>query len=205
MSGFDENIVREYFEMNGFFVRQVPKYSTRSRKKGPDEAVALMINKPEAVKEQSVANFQLFSADMESIQQAVVVIRSWYLCEFSPELLKSSSKLFNYLKKNAFNQSKAYFIKESFEDDKIWESVSNSYTNIIVLPGLPSNDPHRSESIDILKTNGIDGIITYSTILESLLRQVQVNNIYQKSDLLQLMRILKIYNMVKDPQMTLFQ
>ena len=205
MSGFDENIVREYFELNGFFVRLVPKYSTRSRKKGPDEAVALMINKPEAVKEQSIANFQLFSADMESIQQAVVVVRSWYLREFSPELLKSSSKLFNYLKKNVFNQSKAYFIKESFEDDKIWESVSNSYTHIIVLPGLPSNDPHRSESIDILKTNGIDGIITYSTILESLLRQVQANNIYEKSDLLQLMRILKIYNMVKDPQMTLFQ
>ena len=205
MSGFDENIVREYFELNGFFVRQVPQYSTRSRKKGPDEAVALMINKPEAVKEQSITNFQLFSADMESIQQAVVVVRSWYLSEFSPELLKSSSKLFNFLKKNAFNQSEAYFSKESFEDLKIWESVSNSYSNIIVLPGLPSNDPHRSESIDILKTNGIDGIITYSTILESLLRQVQANNIYQKSDLLQLMRILKIYNMVKDPQMTLFQ
>ena len=102
MSGFDENIVREYFELNGFFVRQVPKYSVRTRKKVPDEAVALMINKPEAVKEQSIANFQLFSADMESIQQAVVVVRSWYLSEFSPELLKSSSKLFNFLKKNVF-------------------------------------------------------------------------------------------------------
>ena len=191
--------------MNGFFVRQVPKYSIRSRKKGPIEAVALMINKPEAVKEQSIANFQLFSADMESIQQAVVVVRSWYLSEFSPELLKSSSKLFNFLKKNVFNQSEEYFSKESFENDKIWESISNSYSNIIVLPGLPSNDPHRSESIKILKANGIDGIITYSTVLESLLRQVQANIIYQKSDLLQLMRILKIYNMVKDPQMTLFQ
>ena len=169
------------------------------------EAVALMINKPEAEKEQSITNFQLFSADMESIKQAVVVVRSWYLSEFSPELLKSSSKLFNFLKKNVFNQSEEYFSKESFENDKIWESISNSYSNIIVLPGLPSNDPHRSESIEILKANGIDGIITYSTVLESLLRQVQANIIYQKSDLLQLMRILKIYNMVKDPQMTLFQ
>ena len=178
MSGFDENIVREYFELNGFFVRQVPKYSIQSRKKSFNEVVALLINKPDVIKEQTITNFQLFSADMESIQKAVVVVRSWYLSEFS---------------------------KESFENDKIWESISNSYSNIIVLPGLPSNDPHRSESIKILKANGIDGIITYSTVLESLLRQVQANIIYQKSDLLQLMRILKIYNMVKDPQMTLFQ
>ena len=205
MSGFDENIVREYFELNGFFVRQVPKYSIQSRKKSFNEVVALLINKPDVIKEQTITNFQLFSADMESIQKAVVVVRSWYLCEFSPELLKSSSKLFNFLKKNVFNQSEEYFSKESFENDKIWESISNSYSNIIVLPGLPSNDPHRSESIEILKANGIDGIITYSTVLESLLRQVQANIIYQKSDLLQLMRILKIYNMVKDPQMTLFQ
>ncbi|MCH2036602.1 MAG: hypothetical protein MK120_06600, partial [Puniceicoccaceae bacterium] len=200
MSGFDENIVREYFELNGFFVRQVPKYSIQSRKKSFNEVVALLINKPDVIKEQTITNFQLFSADMESIQKAVVVVRSWYLSEFSPELLKSSSKLFNFLKKNVFNQSEEYFSKESFENDKIWESISNSYSNIIVLPGLPSNDPHRSESIEILKANGIDGIITYSTVLESLLRQVQANIIYQKSDLLQLMRILKIYNMVKDPQ-----
>ena len=205
MSGFDENIVREYFELNGFFVRQVPKYSIQSRKKSFNEVVALLINKPDVINEQTFTNFQLFSADMESIQKAVVVVRSWYLSEFSPELLKSSSKLFNFLKKNVFNQSEEYFSKESFENDKIWESISNSYSNIIVLPGLPSNDPHRSESIEILKANGIDGIITYSTVLESLLRQVQANIIYQKSDLLQLMRILKIYNMVKDPQMTLFQ
>ena len=205
MSGFDENIVREYFELNGFFVRQVPKYSIQSRKNSFNEVVALLINKPDVIKEQTITNFQLFSADMESIQKAVVVVRSWYLSEFSPELLKSSSKLFNFLKKNVFNQSEEYFSKESFENDKIWESISNSYSNIIVLPGLPSNDPHRSESIEILKANGIDGIITYSTVLESLLRQVQANIIYQKSDLLQLMRILKIYNMVKDPQMTLFQ
>jgi hypothetical protein len=26
MAGFDENIVREYFELNGFFVRQLRKY-----------------------------------------------------------------------------------------------------------------------------------------------------------------------------------
>ncbi len=46
--------------------------------------------------------------------------------------------------------------------------------------------------------------ITFSTILENLLRNVEVNHSYQKSDLLQMMRILKIYDMVKEPQMNLF-
>ena len=51
----------------------------------------------------------------------------------------------------------------------------------------------------------MDGIVAFSTILESLLRQVEVNHSYQKSELLQLMRVLKMYDMVKDPQLTLFQ
>ena len=71
----------------------------------------------------------------------------------------------------------------------------------------PSNgamDPQRAESIALLKERGVDGIITFSTILENLLRKVEINHSYQKSDLLQLMRIMKIYDMVKEPQMQLF-
>ena len=70
--------------------------------------------------------------------------------------------------------------------------------------GLATAEPHRSESIELLRERGVDGMIAFSTILENLLRKVEVNHSYQKSDLLQLMRILKIYDMVKEPQMNLF-
>ena len=81
---------------------------------------------------------------------------------------------------------------------------AGGFAKILVLPGLPTAEPLRSESIELLKERGVDGIIAFSTILENLLRHVEVNHSYQKSDLLQLMRVLKIYDMVKEPQMNLF-
>ena len=81
---------------------------------------------------------------------------------------------------------------------------SAGFRKILVLPGLPTSDPQRTESIELLKEGGVDGIVTFSTILENLLRNVEVNHSYQKSDLLQLMRILKLYDMLKEPQMNFF-
>jgi len=37
MSAIDEGIVREYFEQNGFLVRQARKYQVSARKKTGDE------------------------------------------------------------------------------------------------------------------------------------------------------------------------
>ena len=48
MAGFDENIVREYFELNGFFVRQLRKYLVQSRKKRADEEIDLVVYNPSA-------------------------------------------------------------------------------------------------------------------------------------------------------------
>ena len=204
MAGFDENIVREYFELNGFFVRQLRKYLVQSRKKRVDEEIDLVVYNPSASSSSGeTAGFQLFSTDMSKISRAIVVVKAWHSSRFTPAMLKSSSRVFDFLKKDVLNKAETYFsFGESVEDT---EEVDPQYfTKILVLPGLPTSDPQRTESIQLLKDQGIDGIITFSTILENLLRNVEVNHSYQKSDLLQLMRILKIYDMVKEPQMNLF-
>ena len=46
MSAIDEEIVREYFEQNGFLVRQVRKYQVQSRKKTSDEEIDLIVYNP---------------------------------------------------------------------------------------------------------------------------------------------------------------
>jgi hypothetical protein len=203
MAGFDENIVREYFELNGFFVRQLRKYLVQSRKKRADEEIDLVVYNPNASLEGGAAGFQLFSADMVKIRRAIVVVKAWHTSRFTPAMLKSSSRVFDFLKKDVLNKAETYFSFDESEVDPA-EVAAGSFTKILVLPSLPTNDPQRSESIELLKAGGVDGIITFSTILENLLRNVEVNHSYQKSDLLQLMRILKIYDMVKEPQMNLF-
>ena len=184
MAGFDENIVREYFELNGFFVRQLRKYLVQSRKKRADEEIDLVVYNPNA-------------------QIDGVLVKAWHTSRFTPAMLKSSSRVFDFLKKEVLNKAETYF---SFDESEVDPEVvgSGGFTKILVLPSLPTSDPQRTESIELLKEQGVDGIITFSTILVNLLRNVEVNHSYQKSDLLQMMRILKIYDMVKEPQMNLF-
>ena len=60
MAGFDENIVREYFELNGFFVRQLRKYAVQSRKKRADEEIDLIVFNPNAPVESPETGFNCF-------------------------------------------------------------------------------------------------------------------------------------------------
>ncbi len=200
MAGFDENIVREYFELNGFFVRQLRKYAVQSRKKRADEEIDLLIYNPLAQADGGEPGFQLFSADVAKIRRAIVVVKGWHTMRFTPATLRSSSKVFDFLKKDVLNKAGNYF---NLNDSEAGLD-GQGFARIMVLPGLPRAEPHRSESISLLQERGVDGIIVFSTILENLLRRVEVNHSYEKSDLLQLMRILKIYDMVKEPQMNLF-
>lgn len=202
MAGFDENIVREYFELNGFFVRQLRKFSVHSRKKRTEDAVELLVLNPAAPAERPTSGFQLFSGDMATIRSAIVVVKPWHTSGFTPAMLKSSARTYDFLKKDVLNKTDAYF--DLGDDETNVQAMVEPAMKLLVLPGLPASDPQRSECIDQLKAQQVDGIIAFSTILENLLRHVEVNHSYHKSDLLQLMRVLKIYDMVKEPQMQLF-
>ncbi|MGB0374779.1 MAG: hypothetical protein ACPGEE_02045 [Opitutales bacterium] len=200
MSGFDENIVREYFELNGFFVRQLRKYQVQSRKKRFDEEIDMLIYNPKADKDIKPSGFQLFSNDIVHIQRAIVVVKAWHSSRFTPAILRSGTKVFDFLKKDVLNKVNEYFDFKEMDLDK----NDVVFKKILIIPSLPSGEPHRSESITLLKEQGIDGIISFATILESLIKNIEINHSYQKSDLLQLIRILKIYDMIKEPQMTFF-
>ena len=206
MSGFDENIVREYFELNGFFVRQLRKYQVQSRKKRSDEQIDMIIYNPRASSEQhsddfeSDFGFQIFSNEIKKIYKALVVVKAWHSSRFTPAILKSETKIFDFLKKDVLAKANEYF---NFNEAEL-NNESSIIKKILIIPSLPNSEPHRSESILLLKEQGIDGIISFSTILEGLISNIEINHSYQKSDLLQLLRILKIYDMIKEPQLTFF-
>jgi len=74
-----------------------------------------------------------------------------------------------------------------------------------VVPALPQNREARDESIGVLKSKGVDAVIPFHTMLADLIGQIEVNRNYQKSDLLQILRILKNYDFFKEPQLELFK
>ena len=52
-----------------------------------------------------------------------------------------------------------------------------------------------------MRSKGVDGVISFQSILEELVAGVSTNRNYVKSDLLQILRLLKNYGLLKDTQM----
>src|SRR2546422_3350145 len=63
----------------------------------------------------------------------------------------------------------------------------------------------RSETIALLRSKGIDAVLPFRTMLADLISETESNRNYHKSDLLQIIRILKNYDFFKGPQLELFK
>jgi hypothetical protein len=201
MSGFDEHIVREYFELHGFLVRQVRKYQVQSRRKVAEEEIDLLVYNPTFAPGDREPNFLIFASELPYIHRAVVVVKAWHTIQkFTPSLLKSSSEILKFLEKNV---SKA--IEGSFTETDDTFGPAKDLKRILVLPGLPTSEPYRSESIQLLREQGVDGIISFRSMLLDIIEKIEVNRSYQKSEFLQIMRVLKNYDLLKDSQMGLFR
>ncbi|MDP0499993.1 MAG: hypothetical protein Q7P63_07815 [Verrucomicrobiota bacterium JB022] len=205
MAGFDELIVREYFELHGFLVRQVRKYAVQARKKLDEEEIDLLVYNPGYSAEGTRApNFLIFGSELPHIHRAVIAVKAWHTAQrFSPRILQSSDEILKFLDKNVLK-----IVDQMFQDrpkDLLPGSTSDPLLKILVLPGLPTSEPHRSEAIDLLRERGVDGIISFRSMLWDLIQKVEANRNYSKSDLLQILRILKNYDLIKDPQLGLFK
>lgn len=201
MAGFDEYIVREYFELHGFLVRQVRKYSVPARRKVAEEEIDLLVYNPTYAPGDREPNFLLFATELPYIHRGVVVVKAWHTtAHFTPTLLKSSAEILRFLERNVSN-----IIENAFTDSLDGVAGSADLKRILVLPGLPTSEPYRSESIQLLREQGVDGIISFRTMLLDIIQKIEVNRSYQKSDLLQILRILKNYDLLKDSQLALFE
>ena len=76
---------------------------------------------------------------------------------------------------------------------------------ILVVPALPQAENARQETIAFLRSKAVDAVLPFRAVLADLVAQIEVNRNYQKSDLLQMIRILKNYDFFKEPQLELFK
>lgn len=197
MSAVDEGIVREYFEQNGFFVRQARKYQVQSRRKMADEEIDLVVLNPSWERGSRKPEFFLFSSELPHVQKGIVAVKGWHSGVFTPATLKSSPDIFRFLEENVLKQASRLFPADPVDDG------GGLPTKILVLPSLPTAEPFRSQSVELLKARGVDAIISFRAMMLDLLDKVEINQNYTKSDTLQVMRILKNYDLIKDPQLDL--
>jgi hypothetical protein len=196
MSAIDEGIVREFFEQNGFFVRQVRKYQVQARRKTGDEEIDLLVHNPGWQKGSRKPDFFLFSTELQFVHQAVVSVKPWHTEVFTPVMLKGSPEIFGFLEQNVLKQAARLFPPEG-------EGIGSDVTKILVLPALPTAEPFRSQSVELLKERGVDGIISFRSMLLDIIEKIDANRNYGKSDTLQVIRVLKNYDLLKDAQLDL--
>lgn len=199
MSAIDEGIVREYFEQNGFLVRQVRKYQVQARKKTGDEEIDLIVYNPTWQPGARRPEFFLFASELPLVQRAVVSVKPWHTNVFSPAILKSSPEIFAFLQENVLKEATRWFPAGPVEGQG-----GGDLLKILVLPSLPTAEPFRTQSVELLKERGVDAIISFRSMLLDLLDKVEVNQNYTKSDTLQVLRVLKNYDLVKDVQLDIF-
>lgn len=198
MSAIDEGIVREYFEQNGFLVRQVRKYQVQARKKQSEEEIDLVVYNPSWQRGMRKPDFFLFSSELPYLHRAVIAVKPWHTGVFSAATLKGSPEILRFLEEEVVKE-----IGKIFLSDPADEAADDEPAKVLVLPGLPTQEPYRSQSVALLKERGVDGIISFRAMLLDLIEKIEVNRNYGKSDTLQVIRILKNYDLLRDSQLDL--
>jgi hypothetical protein len=188
MSAVDETIVREYFELHGFLVCQRRKYVVQARQKTTQEEVDLIVLNPRASASETPHEFEITSATLKHVSRAIVAVKGWHTEIFAPGVLAHQPKIFGFVGKSAVEEAERLV-------------GADGLVKILVVPGLPRNAKLRQKSIEVLKSKGVDGVISFRSILQELISSVTTNRNYQKSDLLQILRLLKNYELLKEPQM----
>jgi hypothetical protein len=204
MSAIDEGIVREYFEQNGFLVRQVRKYEVQARKKTGDEEIDLLVYNPSYQRGSRKPDFFLFSSELSFIHRAIIAVKPWHTGKFTPGILKSSPEIFRFLEENVIREVTRFFPSDQEAGAAAADGTAGDLTKILVLPSLPTAEPFRSQSVQMLKERGVDAIISFRAMLLDIIDKIEPNRNYGKSDTLQVIRILKNYDLVKDAQLEMF-
>jgi len=191
VSAISESIVREYFELHGFFVRQQRKYVAPSRRE-EDEADFFVLN-PNHQAAAGPLPFVLSDGELKHISRAMVVVKGWHTETFSPAVLAHAPEIFRFLDQAALKRAAQMF------------GGDGAVLKVLVVPALPAGDDAREQSIGLLRDKGIDAVIPFHTMLAELIGKIETNRNYQKSDLLQTLRILKNYDFFREPQLELFK
>lgn len=191
MSAVSETIVREYFELHGFLVRQHRKYIAQTRREEDD--IDFFVLNPLAGKPATELPFVLGSEDLQHLERAIVVVKGWHTETFSSARLESTPEIFRFVGTKVFQRAAKVF------------GENGAPLKILVVPALPHHAEEREKSIALLRAKGVDAVIPFRTMLADLVTHTEANRNYQKTDLLQTIRILKNYDFFKEPQMELFK
>jgi hypothetical protein len=191
MSAVNEWIVREYFEQLGYFVNQPRKHVVPGRQKGADEEVDLVVLHPHIGAQPLPEAMVWGREELKRAGRAVVAVRGWHTERFYASTFEQTPELLRFVEEDALRCARQWL-------------GEGPVAKILCLPRLPATAAMRDRCLDALRERGVDGVLEFRTMLQELVSQVETQRNYEKSDLLQIIRVLKSYDMLREPQLELF-
>jgi len=174
-------ILRHYFELQGFLVRQCLPTSTSGIE-------SMQIVNPQARRQEEIPAI-LFSSDLPRIKNAVVWLPNWNALKITPAFLKNAAELEKFINKRLAERKTPKEIEDG------------DYLKIIVVPAVPTVEPYRGETMDVLRAHRIDSMLSFRSVLQDLIARLDVRQVREG---LQLLQILSNFDLLKTTQMELF-
>jgi hypothetical protein len=75
----------------------------------------------------------------------------------------------------------------------------------LIVPALPKSENKTKDLFELLRANGINGVLTMSSVLENLLRNVPGKPESRGNPTIHLLKLLKLYGLATEPQLDIFE
>lgn len=202
MSGFEEWILREYFEAHGFLVRRLVPSVESGRRKSPAEFIHLGISRLQSAPGSAQPVFLLFSNQLPQIQTARVFMRVGTEGSRNQRQPRTSGELLKFLEKQVIPVLVAAVEQPVLDADL--QLPDSDVKRLLVMPGFPTQEPQRGQILQQLQERGVSGALSFRSILLDVLDKIEALP-GENSEIRQTLLALKRHDVIKDSQLVLFE
>jgi hypothetical protein len=191
MAAFEEWIVRDYFESQGFLLRgcgDIP-----GKRKEPAFR-AWLISRPDAAAAAQPDAFMLFGSHLAQLCSGCVILP---LTEPSRPP-RTSAEIARFVERHI-----TPLLGKALQYRASEPSIGQQQPLLMVLPGFPTAEPHRGQLITSLRSAGVTAVLSFRSMLLQVVEQLTPG---ASGDAIRdTMVALKRHDLLKDSQMILFE
>ena len=190
MTDMNTRVVCEFLEANNFTVITNRKFQLQKAEPPGRYSIDLLGSNMNCSTPENILPMRLQADHLRYIPNVIVDVKGWHSHRFSPSNVTSMRELYYFVSPPALE-----FARRAFGDAP--------FKSILVISEAPVAEPVWSKMEEALRERGIDHVLEFPTILNHLISRVEVSVNYIGSDILQLLRLLKRYGLVKGLQLDL--
>jgi len=190
MADTNTRIVREFLEAQEFSVLTNRKFHLQKAEPPGRFSIDIVAANLRYVEPQNPLPMKLNAEHVRHLRNLIVDVKGWHGQRFSPSVVSATPELFHFVNPIVLEYAAGVFGNAQFK-------------SLLVISEASAVEPLWTKTEQMLREKGIDHVIEFPTILSFLISYVEVNVNYVESETLQLLRLLKRYDLVKGLQLEL--